>query len=252
MIQKHLPFLVVPFFLLSACASKNDLVNVQGDVSQLKTQTAGSYSEVSQLRDELASLKGIVEELQHNNGRSLKRLDIEDSLLVRKADDIDGRLARVEQYLGLSKETAAPSSSAPLATGKDAPVKPDQKAAAASGQESLFGEGLQKMKKGDQAGGREKFTSFIAQNPKSDRIDEARFYIGESYFNEKNYEKAILEYQVIIAKYPKSKKRAAALYKQAVAFEKIGDSANAKTRYKDLINVYPNSPEAKIARTRVK
>jgi len=63
--------LLVPAIFLSACASQKDLSYVQGEVSQLKQestvikqQSAGSYSEMTQYREEIASLNGKIDELQ--------------------------------------------------------------------------------------------------------------------------------------------------------------------------------------------
>ncbi|NTW51816.1 MAG: tol-pal system protein YbgF [Chlorobiaceae bacterium] len=112
--------------------------------------------------------------------------------------------------------------------------------------------GLAKLQMDDYAGARVDFTSFMSQNPNSPQVGEAQFYIAESYFNEKWFEKAILEYQVVIAKYTKSSKRPASLYKQALSFEKIEDEVNANARFKDVIRNYPLSPEAKLAKKRLK
>jgi tol-pal system protein YbgF len=87
--------------------------------------------------------------------------------------------------------------------------------------------------------------------PKSELFDDAQFFLAESYFSEKWYEKAVLEYQTLIAKYTKSNKRPAALYKQALAFEKLGDTVNAKARFRDVVSVYPASPEAAQAKKKL-
>jgi tol-pal system protein YbgF len=265
-------FLFIPAVLLSACASQNDLNYVQGEVSQLKQeskvikqQSAGSYSEITQYREELASLHGKVDEMQYDYRASKKRLDMEDSLLVRKTDDLETRIARIEQYLGIENagktkpsvpKIVSPPSTASIsstASGKPAdqpkevsPIPTPGTVSPATG-EALLNEGLIKMKKEDFAGARESFNAFMTANPKSPKVADAQFYLAESYFNEKWYEKAILEYQIVIARYTKSSKRPAALYKQGLSFAKIGDEANAKARYKDVVNLYPQSPEAKLA-----
>ncbi len=258
--------LLFPCLLLSACATHSDMVYVQGEVSKLKqdseaikTQSAGSYSEITQYREELASVKGGLEELRHDYSASQKRFDVEDSLMVRKSDAFEARLARIEQYLGLSETPALPN--APQAAvvadstkGKPpAPpaVKAEKPAATVATGEELLKEGVAKLKKSDNAGARESLAAFMTKNPKSPLVADAQFYVAESYFNEKWYEKAILEYQVVIAKYTKSARRAAALYKQAVSFEKIGDAANAKARFKDVVSVYPKSPEAALAKKKL-
>ncbi|NTU58929.1 MAG: tol-pal system protein YbgF [Chlorobiaceae bacterium] len=118
--------------------------------------------------------------------------------------------------------------------------------------DAFFRAGMDKLQNEDYSGARDNFIAFMAANPKSPQVGDAQFYIAESYFNEKWYEKAILEYQVVIAKYTKHGKRPAALYKQAISFEKIGDAVNANSRYKDVIHIYPLSPEAKLSKLRIK
>ena len=71
--------------------------------------------------------------------------------------------------------------------------------------------------------------------------------IHEIYYREKWFEKAILEYQKLIEKYPKCKKAPAALLKQGLAFQKIGDNASSRLILEELVNKYSKSSEAKIA-----
>ena len=261
------PHLILPFVFLAACATKSDLDYVQVEVSKLKedsktikTQSAGSYSEITQYREELASLKGNLEEYRHDHSAAVKRFDVEDSLLVRKSDALEARLARIEQYLNLTeaapaekaaRETAAHESAKGKTAAPVAPASKEQKSVEAATGDELLNEGLARMKKSDNAGARDSFTAFMSKYPKSPKVSDAQFYIAESYFNEKWYEKAILEYQIVIARYTKSTRRATALYKQALSFEKIGDAANARARFKDVVSVYPNAPEARLAKKKL-
>lgn len=253
--MKTRPLLILPFVLLSACASKSDLLYVQDELAKLKeesqnikTQSAGSFSEITQSREELSSLRGGIEELRHDYSQSLARLDTEDSLMVRKANDMESRLARIEQYLGLQAGSKnAEVAAAPADATPGAAAKPETK----TPEELLLAEGVARMAKADYSGARESFTGILTKYPKSAKVADAQFNIAESYFREKWYEKAILEYQVVIAKYTKSAVRPAALYRQALAFEQIGDAANAKARFRDVVNVYPSSPEAKLAKKKL-
>ncbi|NMW22133.1 MAG: tol-pal system protein YbgF [Chlorobiaceae bacterium] len=244
------PFLFLPLLVLSSCASKQDLVVVADDVRKLKTesetiktQSAGSYSDVQQVRDEVSKLQGSMAEATHKNAESFGRLGMEDSLLVHKVDDLETRLQKIEHFLGFDnkeKSAAVMPPNVDSAEGAKAPKLLDDAA--------LLNEGLERLGKSSFAAARESFSVLLKDYPKSTLVDKAQFEIAECFFGEKWYEKAILEYQVVIAKYTKSKKRPAALYKQALSFEKIGDEVNAKARFKTLINVYPASPEAALAR----
>lgn len=277
--MKTRSLLFLPFVFLSACASQNDLSYVQGQVSQLKQesqtikqQSAGSYSEMTQYREDIARLRGSLNELEHNYDGSMKRLDMEDSLQVSKSNELENRIARIEQYLGLEVPVARqstppvvaapPRPAAPAAPAvSNAPVQPDAappKAGVpqpASGKaemsEQLLNDGLLMMEKKDYEGARERFKSFMTKNPDSPKVSDAQFYLAETYFDEQWYEKAILEYQVVIAKYTKSAKRPAALYKQGLAFEQIGDKVNARARYRDVVNLYSKTPEARLAKKKL-
>lgn len=252
--KKIKPFFLFPLLALSACASKQDLVVVTDDLRKLKTdsetiksQTAVSYSDVQQVRDEVSRLQGKIEEIEHKNAQAFGRLGMEDSLLVHQVDGLDSRLQKIEQYLGIDKP-GTPLSVEKLPQGNAAE---SVKKSGASADAGLFAEGTEKLRNKNYTGSRESFSLLLQQYPQSTLADDAQFQLAESYFSEKWYEKAILEYQVVIAKYNKSNKRPAALYKQALSFELIGDTVNAKARFKDLVSVYPASSEAALARKKL-
>ncbi|MEZ4566828.1 MAG: tetratricopeptide repeat protein [Desulfobacterales bacterium] len=68
---------------------------------------------------------------------------------------------------------------------------------------------------------------------------------------EKWFQKAILEYQEVIEKFPDGNKVAAAYLKQGLAFHEIGEDANALLVFKTLINKFPDSTEAGIAKQKI-
>ncbi|MCP4371246.1 MAG: tol-pal system protein YbgF, partial [Deltaproteobacteria bacterium] len=88
--------------------------------------------------------------------------------------------------------------------------------------------------------------------PKSKSADNAQFWIGEIYYREKWYEKAILEYQKVIENYPKGNKDQASLLKQGFAFYNLKDKPNSRLIFKELIKKFPGSNEAKIAKKKLK
>ena len=171
---------------------------------------------------------------------------MEDSLLVHKADDLELRLKKIEEYLALDKQESAPAAAPEKKAGEGGAAK-----AEVSPDAALLADGNEKFARKSYAGARESFSALLKSYPKSELAGEAQFQLAESFFIEKWYEKAILEYQQVIAKYTKSLRRPAALYKQAISFEKIGDVQNAKARFKSLVNLYPAAPEAKLARKKL-
>ncbi len=91
----------------------------------------------------------------------------------------------------------------------------------------------------------------VAGNPASSNRVEARFMMGECLFNQKDYDKAIMQYQNIISQHPDDRKSPEAMLKQGMAFEKLADKDTAKVIYKKLLKKHGSSPEAATAQDRL-
>jgi tol-pal system protein YbgF len=96
----------------------------------------------------------------------------------------------------------------------------------------------------------QQFRTFQRKNPSSELADDAQYWIGESYFTRRDYNRAILEYNDVL-KYRKGDKVPPALLRQSQAFVEIGDKTDARLILQKLINDYPNSKQAKDAREKL-
>jgi tol-pal system protein YbgF len=96
----------------------------------------------------------------------------------------------------------------------------------------------------------QQFRNFQRKYPTSDLADDAQYWIGESYFSQKDYNRAILEFNDVL-KYRRGDKVPAALLRQAQAFLEIGDRTDARLILQKLVNDHPNSEQAKEAKDRL-
>jgi tol-pal system protein YbgF len=120
------------------------------------------------------------------------------------------------------------------------------------GEDEIYSAAKEAFDQSDYEGARRGFEAFLAAYPQSGNADNAQFWIGETYYREKWYEKAILEYQKVIETYPQGNKVKAALLKQGLSFFNIDDKANARLILKELISKYPRSEEAELAEKKLK
>ncbi|MBT8370917.1 MAG: tol-pal system protein YbgF [Deltaproteobacteria bacterium] len=224
----------------------------------LRQQSAGLRAKVEALNEEVRALNGRIEELEHllNRQRQVKSEGAEGQAqqmeqLTKSAKNNEGRIYRIEQYLNF--EPAAPKTPAAKSTEKT-PTKiiPAGKTKAPLSEDEVYRLAKQAFDQGDSDVARKKFQELIVKFPKSERADNAQFWIGEIYYREKWYEKAILEYQKVIENYPKGNKVPASLLKQGLAFLNLGDKNNSRLILEELIRKHPKSNEAKIARDKVK
>lgn len=82
------------------------------------------------------------------------------------------------------------------------------------------------------------------QIPGAKKIEEATFLRGDSYFEQKEYKKAIIDYSQFPEKFNQSKLLPAALYKIGLSFDALGMKNEAKAFYQELQDRHPKSPEA--------
>ncbi len=215
---------------------------------QLRTEYAKLNAGVEVLKDDVQLLRGRLEESEFmiqkrlNTGENTEKgTQILLNKLSTSLNRIEVRLQYIEQYLNLEP-----------AGSRSAPDKKSQKAEKTLTDQERYVAAKQAFDQRDFEAARSSFEAIIKDYPKSEHADNAQFWIGEIYYREKWYEKAILEYQKVIENYPKGNKVPASLLKQGFAFISLGDKANARLILKELGKKYPESNEGKIALQKLK
>jgi len=219
-------------------------------LSGRNTISQGEYAElkytIQTLKEGLQRLEGQIEEIKHGFagndqktggtlGEKLERLDQAISKNYEK-------VIKLEKYMGFE----------PSAAGEiDKTIQPSPIPEKSTDQE-LYDAAKKLFDAGDNENARIQFENFINKYPDSENADNARFWIADSYYVEKWFEKAILEYQKVLEEYPKSNKLSAARLKQGYAFAELGEKANARLILKELIKKHPGTNEARYAEEKLK
>lgn len=195
-------------------------------------------SEIERLREEIRGLRGQIEVLGNNIEGVTKR---QRDMYV----DLDQRLRRFEQ------PGAAPAAGAP----GPAPVAgeaPKVAATPVAGDENEAYERAQGLRRiGNYQGAVTAFQAFIAKYPKSTLAPRAQYWIGDSYFNLRDFKNAIASQQKLVSTYPDSSSVPDALLNLASSQLESGDTAAARKSMDGLIARYPASDAAEKARRRV-
>ena len=98
---------------------------------------------------------------------------------------------------------------------------------------------------------REKFKAMLMDYSENEYSDNARFWIGMSYYKDGNYEDAILAYDELLKKNPDSDKLPEAMLKQGLAFYALKDKKTGKLILELLLEKYPDSDQAKLAHRKI-
>lgn len=194
-------------------------------------------SDIEKLREEIRGLRGQIETL----GNSIE------GVAKRQRDmyvDLDQRIRRFEQP-GTAAAPAAPAAAPAAEVAKPAASVP-------AGEENEAYERAQGQRRiGNYQGAITAFQAFIAKYPKSTLAPRAQYWIGDSYFNLRDFKNAIASQQKLLAAYPDSSSVPDALLNMASAQLEAGDNAAARKTMDGLIARYPSSEAAEKARRRV-
>ncbi|MDW7708930.1 MAG: tol-pal system protein YbgF [Deferrisomatales bacterium] len=168
---------------------------------------------------------------------------------------LESRLADLALRLeALEQRGPAPAATVPSTPGPATPAPPAvalaPSAPAATGQ-ALYDRAYTTYKEGRYEEAREGFREYIRLHPDTNLTDNAQFWIGETHYDQGQYEQAILEYDKVVQKFPRGDKVASALLKQAFAFDAIGDAVDARILLRKLLREHPSSEQAPIARRKL-
>ena len=270
MLQVRSLAILVAGLLLSSCVVTQQDLQMQRDLLEMKRRLGEAERAVKELQDDSsggvrahvetlagnqadfqAELDGLRVDLQSMQGRTGDQERINDELrqdLTLLRDELSLQVADHEQRLakldaGLAAASAVPPVVSPSPT--TAVARPVVTTPAGESAPELYDRALKKIREEqDFNAGRELMEAFLKRYPEHDLAVNAAYWIGETYYAEKNYEQAILQFEEIIQKYGDHPKVASAMLKQALAFESTGDQATAKLLLQRVIERYPLSDEA--------
>jgi tol-pal system protein YbgF len=265
---------VLPVLGFSSCAYDRDMQYLNDQVialnrrvakieegmdnklSTIRTSQGDVRVEIDQMRGEMQKLQGRVEDNERVTKRTVERdLGDQDALkrgyadLSKKVADLEMTVRSQQEYLGMEPTgQRAPQASPTLQPAQPQAAVPAVPAEPPKPKDvELYDNALALYKEGKHEDAILGFKDFLKKYPKSDRADNAQFWVGESYFALRQYEQAILAFNDVIKNYPKGNKVANALLRQSFAFLEINDKTSAKLLLRKIVKEHPNSSEAKIA-----
>ena len=229
------------------------------------------FQEVESIKIEVRGLRGELEARSH----TLDQIENRQRELYLDADQ---RLQRLESAPPTrTADAAAESATQPPATQPTpplppAPVTPPQGAmpdplatappstAAETGsgagidpfaEQQAYQTAFDLLKSGRYEDAAGAFTQFIADFPAGSYADNARYWLGETYYITRRFEPALQEFERLVSMHPDSSKLTHALLKIGYAHDELGNGAEAERVLGDLIARYPQSAAAGLARKRL-
>lgn len=92
------------------------------------------------------------------------------------------------------------------------------------------------------------FRLFIELHSQSALAANAQYWIGECQYRTRRYRDALKSFYDVVSNYPLSPKLSASTLKLGQTYTKLGDHEKARLMFDRVVEEYPDSPEAEVAR----
>jgi tol-pal system protein YbgF len=189
-------------------------------------QTQGGYA-VDEIKQEMTRLTGRIEDLEHAKNADAPKRDEQLKELENRVHELEqAQMAALEAIKKIQAEMPLPDQVELYQKAKD-----DFK-------NKNYDETIQSLNQ-------------YLKNSNGKFYEDGVFLRGESYYAQKNYKKAIVDYSKFPEKMTHSPYMPKALLKIGRSFEAMGSKEDAAAFYQQLIDDYPKSSEAKEAKKRI-
>lgn len=236
----------------AGCATQSDLQFLRQDLRSVQTQAADAKASLESLRRDVEALRGELEQLRFEAGRSGRTEDV-----VAHLEALDQKVAALEAALRAgaapAPATAPGETTPPVAPlpGPDLISRSLDAEIAASGIPEDYRQALGTLRAGQPREAIQKLREFLRRSPRSEWADNAQYWVGEAYYGMRDFNRAILEFNEVLLRYPKGDKVPAALLRQALAFAELGDKVDARLVLQKLVSEHAATPEADLGRQKL-
>lgn len=234
-----IPLSLVAFLALvvSGCATKEDVYKVEERVMKLERSQNAARASLARI-DSLARESSSVKTGDYAQLAAMMQ-DLSDRIdqLSSGVADLQDRLSFVQSRGGSGVRQGQNDNSAVQNSGIDC-VK-------------LYDDSFILFRQGEYQSAQSGFADFLNYCGKTDLADRAQYWVAESYYERKDYVRAAEEFGKLVDTYRSSTKLPTALYKLGRCSEETGFNKNATDYYRKVVEGYPATPEAGLAKDKL-
>ena len=157
--------------------------------------------------------------------------------------DVDKRLQQIETRP--IRQYVVPSSSA------DSDQSSPALQGATGSERDVYQSAFDLLKGGKYADAASGFESYLVQYPDGQLADNAYYWLGESHYITRKFDKALNSFAMVTQNYPESRKIADAWLKLGYTYYEMKDTAKAKEALQKTLSNFPDSSAALLAKQRL-
>lgn len=214
-------------FALTGCLQTRNQVRdteqkqvIQQEVVKLQRNNADASTRFADVEDDVRTLRGRLEVLEHRSGQGNQEVEAAKRFAVEQSAENNKKILLLQEGMSAMEKNVN------QLTAELNALKAERAASIAQ--------------------------NSAAQAKAAADAKKSSYELGQGYFDQKDWKKAILNFQKYRDENPNGKKVPDATYKMGVSFQELGMKEEAKTFYDELVSKHPSTNEAKKAKVRLK
>ena len=243
---------------------------LQQDVAQLRQDLNALTLSVHRGRGDTEAVLSQVDrrtrEANAESSRQMGALSARVDTLSTELTRVSARLDELSQRIEtLSRELASRPAPAPSSGGSAPGTAGAPRSAGGPTPQQAYQAAYLDFSKGNYPLAVAGFREFVRRYPDAPLADQAQYWVGESLFSQaraslaagqsdkatRELEQAVQEFRRVSLNYPRGDKVPTALYKEALALLELKQPRLAQTRLQYLLDNFPQSEEAPLAKERL-
>ncbi len=240
--------------------------SVDRNSAVLKTLIEQAVDAVNHMGTVIDGLEQSVQQAQARTNTRVDSLVVQVQSLRDTVDEVGARLGRISQQLAETQGVMRSVDARLATTPPPAPVEgleggPGAAAAPPTGTraqtrvpsaQSLYDTALRDFIAGNYDLSQQQFNDYLRYYGRTELAGNAQFYLGEVQYRQHNYQSAIQNYNRVLTQYSNSNKIPAALLKKGYALLELKQQAEGVRVLRRLLEKYPRSDQAPMARARLR
>lgn len=243
----------------------------------MQTQVQNTFDSVNRINTQISGMERVFNDAMKQQqtgvvgpvlavGQKLDQMS-EDFRAVRESvldmntrmGKLDAKMADLQNLVNTMRTPPPPppgstdTTGAPGASGVPGSTNPAQASGPPAGvsADTLYSNGYRdySTKKYDLA--MQEFNDYLRYFPTTLFASNAQYYIGDIYYKNENYEKALQAFDAVLERFSDGNKTPDAHYMKALSLLKLGRNDAAATEFRDIIKRYPDQEVAAMSRARL-
>lgn len=222
----------------------------------LKTLLEQTLDAVNRMQRSVSAVEKSVQEAQANTNIQVDALSTQVQSLRDTVDELRARLGMISQEVAETRSVlqTVDARLAPLSLGettKPGAPPPGPPASQVPSADVLYSTALRDFISGKYDLARQEFLDYLKYYGRTQLAGNAQFYIADTYYQQKDFQRAISEYDKVFSQYPNSYKIAAAHLKKGYALLELNERGKGVEVLRALVEKFPGTEEAKWAQARL-